>query len=92
MRSYSNVRGLVWLLLGCSAGFSETVPATRTIELYLARYQSTCPLGDQASEGQAMEVQIEASLPKLKKEGTMDGVKVHFGVGQRRLPVPSLHG
>jgi hypothetical protein len=51
--------------------------APKTLEVYLHNSQASCSPGDQA-----MEVEIQASLPKLKKEGTMHGLKVISGSGQ----------
>ena len=63
--------------MGSAAGFGEPLSAPETLVRYLNRSQSTCRLEDQA-----IEMDIQASLPKLKKQGTMHGLKVISSSGQ----------
>jgi hypothetical protein len=73
------VRGaeqLALMVLGCAGAFGATGPAELTLNRYLARNQMPC------AQEQRMEVDIEASLPKLEKHGAMKGLKVISQSGQ----------
>jgi hypothetical protein len=61
----------------CGTAFADDSPATRTLNRYLGGSRASC-----TSAEEAMEVRIEASLPKLKKQGTMHGLKVISQSGQ----------
>jgi hypothetical protein len=77
MNSASIVRVITLLALGCVAGFAEPPAATETLDRYLHRNVSSCRDTDQR-----MDVEIEASLPQLKKHGSMKGLKVISRSGQ----------
>jgi hypothetical protein len=72
-----------WLVLGAlvaarsALGFGETIAANQALDRYLHSPSAACSL-----EEQNMEIQIQASLPKLKKQGSMDGLKVISATGQ----------
>lgn len=57
--------------------FGETLAPNESLDRYLHSPSAACRL-----EEQNMEIQILASLPKLKKQGTMDGLKVISATGQ----------
>ena len=56
---------------------APALSAPEALNRYLSSYHSSCGLDDQA-----MQIEIQASLPKLKKEGTMDGLKIISASGQ----------
>jgi hypothetical protein len=57
--------------------FGATGPAEMTLDRYLQGSPATCSEGEQR-----MEVEIEASLPRLEKHGGMKGLKVISQSGQ----------
>jgi hypothetical protein len=62
--------------MGASAAAAKT-SAAESLNRYLQRNQVSCH-----DSGQRMEVEIEASLPKLEKHGAMKALKVTSGSGQ----------
>lgn len=69
---------LVALAAVAAAGsFGETISAPEALDRYLQSYHNACRVGDQS-----MAIEIQASLPKLKKEGSMQGLKVISASGQ----------
>ncbi len=75
--SPATFRMLALVAFGSVAGFGEPPDSAQTLRRYLNGQTSACRLDEQA-----MEIEIEASLPKLKKEGTMQGVKVISASGR----------
>jgi hypothetical protein len=76
----SNPRALRTLLLVVAVSavaFGETDAPSATLDRYLNGQGSRCTLGDQY-----MEIEVQASLPKLEKQGTMHGLKVISRSGQ----------
>jgi hypothetical protein len=71
------LRLAAWIAISAVAGLADPMTAPQALEAYLRSSEASCSAGDQA-----MEVDIQASLPKLKKEGTMHGLKVITGSGQ----------
>jgi hypothetical protein len=80
MNRDSFIRVVVLLAMGCAPGFGASaskVPAAEALNRYLQRNQTFCHESEQRTD-----VEIEASLPKLDKQGTMKGKKVVSGAGQ----------
>lgn len=77
MISHSILRTFALLALGCGTGFGEPVAAKETLNRYLNRNQASCRETDQR-----IQMEIEASLPKLQKHGAMKGLKVITQSGQ----------
>src|SRR5882724_11259817 len=77
-RRQPDVRRLVLLLLFAGFCSGQSLTPDQAIDRYLTRSrdgQPECP-------DCAFAVQIDASLPKLKKDGSMTGVKVISRTGQ----------
>jgi hypothetical protein len=80
MTCHSILSAVALLALGVtpgSGGVATKTSAAESLSRYLQRNQVSC-----RESGQRMEVEIEASLPKLEKRGTMKGLKVTSGTGQ----------
>jgi hypothetical protein len=77
MIANSTICALVLAGLTVSAVAGQTVSASDALDRFLHR--SSCQRG---VEEQAMEIEIQASLPSLKKQGSMHGLKVISASGQ----------
>src|ERR1051325_7093319 len=77
MLSLSIARLMGFSVLGAAAALSNPMPETDTLRQYLTSLQCSCNLHDRS-----MEVKIQAALPKLKKQGIMQGLKVISTSGQ----------
>src|SRR5689334_21756783 len=78
MFSFSIIRKVAALAaLSVVQGWAESDAAAAALDRFLHASQASC-----AAEDQAMEIDIQASLPRLKKEGTMHGLKVISSSGQ----------
>jgi len=77
MNSSSILRAIATAGFFASTLLGDSVPSPDTLDRYLANSRVAC-----RAEEQAVEMEIQASLPKLKKEGTMQGMKVISASGQ----------
>jgi hypothetical protein len=66
---------VVFWMAGALLG--QGLTSSVALEQYLGRRPSTCEAADQS-----VEMKIDAALPKLKKQGSMQGLKVISGSGQ----------
>lgn len=81
MALYSTLRLLGVAAVIAVAGYGDTMSAPPTSSEILARYLQSPPEARQPAD-HAMEMDIQASLPRLQKQGTMHGLKVISGSGQ----------
>jgi hypothetical protein len=77
MTANSTIYALALAALTASAAVGQTVSAPEALDRFLHR--ASCLSG---MEDRAMEVEIHASLPSLKKQGSMHGLKVISASGQ----------
>jgi hypothetical protein len=69
MRAHMEMIALAWLL--SAAGHAQSLTQAQALDHYLETHQAT-----DGCAGVSFTVQIDASLPKLKKHGSMSGVKL----------------
>ena len=83
-------RGVIFLLLaGCVSLLAEPVPAPEAI---VENYCSARAGQDQKLDGSSMEVEISASLPKLKKQGRLHALRRISRIGRITYEKLTLEG
>ncbi|HEU0124362.1 MAG TPA: hypothetical protein VFQ91_27785 [Bryobacteraceae bacterium] len=83
------------LLLGAASAFADAIPAENTSQLsqqVLARYFAAVNEQTEKTRGVEMDMDFSASLPKLKKEGSMLAKRIVSSLGKISFMVKSFTG